>query len=45
MDYVEGVSLYTIRHFNDEAAQTLEKDKEILLKQLGTETYQIVTKA
>jgi len=45
VDYVEGVSLYTIRHFNDEAAQTLEKDKEILLKQLGTETYQIVTKA
>lgn len=42
--YQEDVALYTIRHFNTEAAKTLEKDKEILLKQLGTETYQIVVK-
>lgn len=45
VDFVENVSLYTIRHFNDAAAKSLEVDKEILLKQLGTETYQIVTKA
>ena len=45
VSYEEGVSLYTIRHFNDAAAKSLEADNEILLKQLGTETYQIVTKA
>ncbi len=44
VSYEENVSLYTIRHFNNEAATTLEAGKEILLKQLGTETYQIVTK-
>lgn len=42
--YQENVALYTIRHFNTQAAKSLEKDKEILLKQLGTETYQIVAK-
>ena len=45
VDFVEGVSLYTIRHFNDEAAKSLESGKEVLLKQRGTETYQIVAKA
>jgi len=45
VSFEEGVSLYTIRHFNDEAAKSLEANNEILLKQLGTETYQIVTKA
>jgi len=44
VSYEENVSLYTIRHFNAEAANTLETGKEILLKQLGTETYQIITK-
>lgn len=44
VSFEENVSLYTIRHFNSEAAEGLEKGKEILLKQLGTETYQIVTK-
>lgn len=43
--YTENVSLYTIRHFNEEAAKSLEKNNEVLLKQLGTETYQIVVKA
>ena len=42
--YEENVSLFTIRHFNTESAEAIEKDKEILLKQLGTETYQIVVK-
>ena len=38
-----GVSLYTIRHFDDEAIQTLEKDKRVLLKQVTQNTVQIVT--
>ncbi len=44
VSYEENVSLYTIRHFNDEAAKQLEEGKHILLKQRGTETYQIITK-
>lgn len=42
--YNEDVTLYTIRHFNDAAAQTVSEGKTVLLKQLGTETMQIVTK-
>ncbi len=44
VDFEENVTLYTIRHFNDEAAQTVEKDKTVLLKQVSRETMQIVTK-
>lgn len=44
VDSEENVTLYTIRHFNDEAAQTVEKDKTVLLKQVSRETMQIVTK-
>lgn len=44
VSFVPGVSLFTIRHFNDEAIQSLEKDKEILLKQLTHNTLQIVTR-
>ncbi|PNQ74595.1 aspartate kinase [Hanstruepera neustonica] len=40
----EDVSLYTIRHYNEAAIQKLEKDKEVLLKQLTQETMQMVTK-
>ena len=40
----KNVSLYTIRHYNEQAIQTLENDKEVLLKQLTQETVQIVTK-
>ncbi|WP_375241932.1 aspartate kinase [Lacinutrix sp.] len=39
----KNVSLYTIRHFNDEAIKNLEQDKTVLLKQLFQETVQIVT--
>jgi aspartate kinase len=39
-----NVSLYTIRHYNDDAINELEKDKMILLKQLTQGTVQIVTK-
>ncbi|MFA9187047.1 aspartate kinase [Flavobacterium magnesitis] len=42
--YNENVTLYTIRHFNETAAQTVVEGKTVLLKQLGTETMQIVTK-
>ena len=44
VSFVPGVSLFTIRHFNDEAIASLEKDKEILLKQLTHNTLQIVTR-
>lgn len=43
VDYLTGVSLYTIRHFTDEAIASLEKDKKILLKQLTHNTVQMVT--
>ena len=39
----ENVSLYTIRHFNEEVIAHLEKDKTVLLKQLMQETVQLVT--
>ncbi|WP_309640101.1 aspartate kinase [Flavobacterium sp.] len=42
--YNENVSLYTIRHFNDKAAQMVEENKVVLLKQVSRETMQIVTK-
>ncbi len=42
--YNENVSLFTIRHFDDKAAQTVEKNKEVLLKQVSRETMQIVTR-
>lgn len=40
--YNTGVSLYTIRHFDDAAIKNLEKEKEILLKQITRDTVQIV---
>lgn len=40
----ENVSLYTVRHYNEQAISSVEKDKELLLKQLTQETIQIVTK-
>jgi aspartate kinase len=40
----DNVSLYTIRHFNDQAIQNLEKGKSVLLKQMYQNTVQIVTK-
>ena len=42
VDYKTGVSLYTIRHFNQEAIESLEKDKKVLLKQLTQNTVQLV---
>ncbi|WP_425076219.1 aspartate kinase [Psychroserpens sp. S379A] len=40
----ENVSLYTVRHYNEQAIKSVEKDKALLLKQLTQETIQIVTK-
>ncbi len=44
VDFEENVTLYTIRHFDDTAAKTVENDKIVLLKQISRETVQIVTK-
>lgn len=44
ISYNEKVSLYTIRHFNEEALQQVIKGKEILLKQVNRETVQLVTR-
>lgn len=40
----EKVSLYTIRHFDEESINQLESNKTVLLKQILSETVQIVTK-
>ena len=45
VSYNENVSLYTIRHFDEKAAEMVEQDKEVLLKQISRETMQIVTSA
>lgn len=42
--YNENVTLYTIRHFDEKAADVVEKDKEVLLRQISRETMQIVVK-
>jgi len=44
VSYNENVSLFTIRHFTKEAAEMVEKDKVVLLKQISRETMQVVTK-
>ncbi len=44
VSYNENVSLFTIRHFDENAAKMVEKDKTVLLKQVSRETMQIVTK-
>ncbi|CAM3454380.1 aspartate kinase [Zobellia roscoffensis] len=40
----EGVSLYTIRHFNEKAIESLQNGHEVLLEQRGKETLQLVVK-
>ncbi|MBD0831451.1 aspartate kinase [Aestuariibaculum sediminum] len=42
--FYKNVSLYTIRHYNEEAIKQIESDKTVLLKQLTQETVQIVSK-
>jgi aspartate kinase len=43
VDYQKGVSLYTIRHYDDTSIQHIVKDKTVLLKQSYKETIQFVT--
>lgn len=40
--HYEGVSLYTIRHFNSEAIKSLQNGREVLLEQRSKETVQLV---
>lgn len=40
----EGVSLYTIRHFNAEAIASLQNGHDVLLEQRGKQTLQLVVK-
>ncbi|WP_310557271.1 aspartate kinase [Flavobacterium sp.] len=44
VSFNENVSLYTIRHFDEKAAQMVEKNKNVLLRQISRETMQIITK-
>ena len=44
VDFTENVTLYTIRHFDEKAAQTVEENKTVILKQVSRETMQIITK-
>lgn len=42
--HYEDVSLYTIRHFNNEAIESLQNGREVLLEQRGKETVQLVVR-
>ena len=44
VNFIPGVSLYTIRHFDASALEGLEKDRDVLLKQVTQETVQIVAR-
>lgn len=44
VEFLTEVSLYTIRHFDDKAIRSLEKDKDVLLKQVTHNTVQLVTR-
>lgn len=45
VSYTTGVSLYTVRHFDNTAIENIENGKQILLKQLTHNTLQMVTVA
>jgi aspartate kinase len=44
ISYNENVSLYTIRHFDENASKVVETNKTILLRQISRETMQVITK-
>ncbi|WP_288983908.1 aspartate kinase [uncultured Flavobacterium sp.] len=44
VSYNENVSLYTIRHFDENAAKVVETNKTVLLRQISRETMQVITK-
>lgn len=41
----DNVSLYTVRHYNEEATERIQAQKTVLLKQFTRDTLQIVAKA
>lgn len=41
LNYNEGVKLYTIRHYNEEAKETVHGNGTILLEQISRNTYQV----
>ncbi|UOB16171.1 aspartate kinase [Abyssalbus ytuae] len=42
--HYEGVSLYTVRHFNEKAVEFIQNGHEVLLEQRTKETLQLVVK-
>lgn len=44
ISFNENVSLYTVRHFDEEAKNIVENNKKILLTQISRGTLQVVTK-
>lgn len=44
ISYNQNVSLYTIRHFTEQALEEVQKNKTILLQQTNRETVQLVVK-
>jgi aspartate kinase len=44
VSYNENVSLYTIRHFDENASKVVETNKTVLLRQISRETMQVITK-
>ena len=44
VSYNDNVSLFTIRHFTDQAARLITDNKTVLLRQVSRETMQIVAK-
>ena len=43
--YNKELTLYTIRHFTEEAIDKIESNKKVLIKQLSRETAQIVVQS
>ena len=43
--YNKELTLYTIRHFTEEAIKKIESNKKVLIKQLSRETAQIVVQS
>ena len=44
MSFDTDLTLFTIRHFDENALHKVEENREVLLKQLNKETVQIVVK-
>ncbi len=44
VECTKNVSLYTIRHYNNNAIKQIKEGKTVLLKQLTQETVQVITK-